>query len=84
MAGGSNDEQLRRMFRSRRCQVYQDGCLETAVCPTHSMITPHSIQGLDVVNAFACDKYKIGSVFEKDDLKDLLESMSQVAIVESL
>jgi hypothetical protein len=38
------------------------------------MITPHSRQGLDVVNAFASDKYKIGSVFEKDDLKDLLEA----------
>jgi hypothetical protein len=61
-----------------------DVCLETAICPTHLMITPHSRQGLDVINVLASDKYKIGSVLGKEDLKNLLESMSQVAIIESL
>jgi hypothetical protein len=40
---------------------------------------------LKKVKVVASEKYKIGYVFGKDDLKDLLESiMSQAAIVELL
>jgi hypothetical protein len=88
MARGSDDEHLRRSSSTktsiwRRLTVWLSNALDDAAFRLKKSVLARQVP--NAVKVVASEKYKIGYVFGKDDLKDLLESiMSQVAIVELL